>query len=81
MKPIGESQHMKSGLTKASDQCLPIGRWLDQEPKLPSLMTWSWASDDTTYVIRARGSIVAVTHEVERNPNQESHSGTCLVRL
>jgi hypothetical protein len=25
MKPISESQHMKSGLTKAFDQCFPIG--------------------------------------------------------
>jgi hypothetical protein len=26
MKPIGESQRMKLGSTKAPDQCLPIGR-------------------------------------------------------
>jgi hypothetical protein len=26
MKPIGGSQRMKSGSTKASDQCLPIDR-------------------------------------------------------
>jgi hypothetical protein len=26
MKPISGSQRMKSGSTKASDQCLPIGR-------------------------------------------------------
>jgi hypothetical protein len=69
MKSIGESQCMMSGSTKTSDQCLPIGRWPDRKPKLPDLMTYSGASDDTINITRARGLIAAAAHEVERNPN------------
>jgi hypothetical protein len=71
MKSIGGSQRMKSDSTKASDQ----------ESKLSDLMTCSEAYDDTTYVTRVRGPIATVIHEVEHNPNQESHSDTCLIGL
>jgi hypothetical protein len=71
MKSIGESQHMKSSSTKASDQCLLIGRKSDRESKLPNLMTCSGASDDDTNIIQAKGLIATMTHEVVRNPNQE----------
>jgi hypothetical protein len=50
MKSISGFKLMKSGSTKASNQCLPNDRSLDQEPKLPGLTTCSAASDDTTYV-------------------------------
>jgi hypothetical protein len=38
-------------------------------------------SDDTTNVTRARGPIAAMAYEDGRNPNQESRSGMCLLRL
>jgi hypothetical protein len=38
-------------------------------------------TNDTTYVIWARGLIAVVAHEDERNPNQKSQSDTRLVRL
>jgi hypothetical protein len=69
MKPINEFQHMKSGSTKASDQCLP------------GLTICLWASDDTTNVTRARGPIATAAHEVRHNPNQESRSSMLLLRL
>jgi hypothetical protein len=81
MKLINEFQHMKSGSTKASDQCLPIGRKSDREPKLPGLTICSWASDDTTNVTRVRGPIATAAHEVGHNPNQESRSSMLLLRL
>jgi hypothetical protein len=37
--------------------------------------------NDTTYVTQDMGQIATAVHEVEHNPNQESKSGTCLVRL
>jgi hypothetical protein len=38
-------------------------------------------SDDITNVTRARGPIATTAYEVECNPNQESQSSTCLLRL
>jgi hypothetical protein len=61
---------MKSGSTKASDQCLPIDRWPNREPKLTGLTTCLGASADATYVTRAKGPIATTTHEVGRNPRQ-----------
>jgi hypothetical protein len=72
---------MMSSSTKVSDQCLSIGRYPDQEPKLSDLMTCLEASDDITNVTWVRGPIVAMAHEVECNPNQKSKSDTRLLRL
>jgi hypothetical protein len=54
-KPISGSQCMKSSSTKTFDQCLPIGRWLDREPKLSGLMICSGASDGAINVYPGRG--------------------------
>jgi hypothetical protein len=47
MKPIRESQCIKSSLTEVFDQYMPIDRQPDQELKLPGLTTYSGASDNT----------------------------------
>jgi hypothetical protein len=38
-------------------------------------------TDDITNATRVRGPIAVVAHQVGCNPNQESQSGTCLLRL
>jgi hypothetical protein len=45
------------------------------------LLNFSVGCDYSTYVIWTRGPITVATHEIERNPNQKSHSDTCLIKL
>jgi hypothetical protein len=77
-KSISGSQGVRSGSTNASDECVPIGRQSDREPKLFGLTTCSGASDDTTNIRPGQGPSSCISPRGNMQQSKESRSGACL---